>query len=46
MATNWTVYSNPQKVYVLHYENLKIDLKSEMKNVLKFLGLPMDEKRL
>ncbi len=33
------------QVLVLHYENLKSDLKSEIRRVLNFLRLPIDESR-
>ena len=34
------------KVLVVHYEDLKIDLRSSMKSILDFVGLPsFDEKR-
>ena len=33
------------QVLVLHYENLKSDMKSEIRKVLSFLRLPIDESR-
>lgn len=46
MATNWTLYSNPQQVLVIHYENVKHNLLPEMRKILNFLNLPVDELRL
>lgn len=46
MATNWTVFSTPEQVLVIHYENVKHDLLSEMRKILNFLHLPVDELRL
>lgn len=45
MATNWTMHSSPDKVLVVHYENLKTDLKSELRKILTFLNLPVDDER-
>eukprot|EP00095_Tigriopus_kingsejongensis_P011216 maker-scaffold669_size115232-snap-gene-0.22 protein:Tk11216 transcript:maker-scaffold669_size115232-snap-gene-0.22-mRNA-1 annotation:"wsc domain-containing protein 1" len=46
MATNWTHYSDPSQVMVLHYENVKSDVAREMRKVLKFLKLPVNEDRI
>ena len=31
---------------VLHYEDIVMDMKSELRKVLRFLNLPIDEQRL
>lgn len=46
MATNWTIHSTSQKVLVVHYENVKHDLIHEMRRILTFFHLPIDEDRL
>merc|ERR1719232_1197865 len=46
MATNWTIHSDSQKVLVVHYENVKNNLIHEMRRILAFFHLPIDEDRL
>ncbi|XP_059097809.1 WSCD family member AAEL009094-like [Tigriopus californicus] len=46
MAANWTLNSNPSKVLVLHYENVKSNPEREMRKVLNFLQIPADPSRL
>lgn len=46
MAANWTMNSDPSKVLVLHYENVKSNPKREMRKVLNFLRIPADPSRL
>jgi len=46
MASNWTIHSSSQKVLVVHYENVKHDLLNQMRRILSFFHLPIDEDRL
>ena len=46
MATNWTMHSSPKKVLVVHYENVKFDVLTEMRKILNFFDMPISEKRL
>ncbi|XP_076062905.1 uncharacterized protein LOC143037994 isoform X2 [Oratosquilla oratoria] len=43
---DWLTYSKPERLHVINYENLKNNLAEEMKKALKFLKVPIDEKRL
>jgi len=46
MATNWTMHSSPKKVLVVHYENVKTDVLTEMRKILNFFNMPISEDRL
>jgi len=46
MAVNWTRSSEPDKLLVVHYEEVKTDLESQMRKILQFLGVEVDQKRL
>lgn len=44
MAVNWTLYAN--ELLIVHYEDVKKDPLPELRRILKFLELPVDEARL
>jgi len=46
MASNWTIHSSPTKVLVVHYENVKADILAEMRKILAFFDMPINEERL
>jgi len=46
MALNWTMSSHPDKLLVLHYEEVKNDLETQMRKTLQFLGVEIDPGRL
>jgi len=46
MAVNWIQTGSPDTLHVLHYENVKSDLRGEIKNLLLFLGIIPDDKRI
>ena len=41
MTVNWTLYAN--ELLVVHYEDVK---EAELRRILTFLDLPVDEERL
>lgn len=43
-AVNWT--ENSKQLLVVHYEKLKEDPIPELRRIMKFLDLPIDERRL
>ena len=46
MATNWTLYSDPSKLLVIHYENVRNDLQSVLRQISQFFNLPLSQNRL
>ena len=43
-AVNWTQHSS--ELLIVHYEQLKEDPLPQLRRVLRFLRLPVDERRL
>merc|ERR1719273_141474 len=46
MASNWTIHSTHRDVLVVHYENVRHDTASEMRKILQFFNMPVNEARL
>ena len=46
MASYWTRFSDPDKLLVVHYENLQANLGLELKKILTHLHLPVDRDRI
>lgn len=45
-STSLLLPGSPDTLHVLHYENVKSDLRGEIKNLLLFLGIIPDDKRI
>lgn len=45
-STSLLLSGSPDTLHVLHYENVKSDLRGEIKNLLLFLGIIPDDKRI